>query len=120
MAQAVEQLREGGQTSMVVQRDGRDLGAIGLLDTPRETAIVALKRLHEIGIKRMIMISGDHQRAAEAIARETGAKMFILDPAVTGAMEPDAYLQIMERNLEELQRALAEQRSPKSKVQDPK
>ncbi len=59
-------------------------------------------------------------KAAEAIARETGAKMFILDPAVTGAMEPDAYLQIMERNLEELQRALAEQRSPKSKVQDPK
>ena len=72
MAQAVEHLREGGQTSMVVQRDGRDLGAIGLLDTPRETAIIALKRLHEIGIKRMIMISGDHQRAAEAIAREVG------------------------------------------------
>jgi len=72
LAEAVEQLREGGQTSMVVQRDGRDLGAIGLLDTPRETAIVALKRLHDIGIKRMIMISGDHQRAAEAIAREVG------------------------------------------------
>jgi len=72
MAEAVEQLREGGQTSMVVQRDGRDLGAIGLLDTPRETARAALKRLHRIGIKRMIMISGDHQRAAEAIAREVG------------------------------------------------
>lgn len=72
MAAAVQQLREGGQTSMVVQRDGRDLGAIGLLDTPRETATAALKRLHAIGIKRMIMISGDHQRAAEAIAREVG------------------------------------------------
>lgn len=72
MAEAVEQLREGGQTSMVVQRDGRDLGAIGLLDTPREMARAALKRLHRIGIKRMIMISGDHQRAAEAIAREVG------------------------------------------------
>ncbi|AIT82384.1 MULTISPECIES: heavy metal translocating P-type ATPase [Sphingomonadaceae] len=72
MVEAVEQLRESGQTSMVVQRDGRDLGAIGLLDTPRETAKAALKRLHEIGIKRMIMISGDHQRAAKAIAREVG------------------------------------------------
>ena len=72
MADAVEQLREGGQTSMVVRLGDRDLGAIGLLDTPRETAKVALRRLHDIGIKRMIMISGDHQLAAEAIAREVG------------------------------------------------
>lgn len=72
MADAIAELREGGQTSMVVRRDDRDLGAIGLLDTPRETAKTALKRLHEIGIRRMIMISGDHQRAAEAIAREVG------------------------------------------------
>ncbi|GLT01126.1 ATPase [Sphingobium jiangsuense] len=72
MVDAVEQLREGGQTSMVVQREGRDLGAIGLLDTPRETAKNALRQLRDIGIKRMIMISGDHQRAAEAIAREVG------------------------------------------------
>ncbi|HQS45166.1 MAG: heavy metal translocating P-type ATPase [Rhizobiales bacterium 24-66-13] len=72
LAEAVEQLREGGQTSMVVRQGDRDLGAIGLLDTPRETAKVALKRLRDIGIKRMIMISGDHQRAAEAIAREVG------------------------------------------------
>ena len=59
MAQAVEKLREGGQTSMVVQRDGRDLGAIGLLDTPRETAIIALKRLHEIGIKGSAPAEGE-------------------------------------------------------------
>lgn len=72
MVEAIEQLREGGQTSMVVRQGDRDLGAIGLLDTPRETAKAALQRLHEIGIKRMIMISGDHQRAAEAIAREVG------------------------------------------------
>lgn len=72
MVEAIEQLREGGQTSMVVRRGDRDLGAVGLLDTPRETAKAALKRLREIGIKRMIMISGDHQRAAEAIAREVG------------------------------------------------
>ncbi|OJW73604.1 MAG: ATPase [Sphingomonadales bacterium 63-6] len=72
LAKAVEQLREGGQTSMVVRQGDRDLGAIGLLDTPRDTARAALYRLHEIGIKRMIMISGDHQRAAEAIAREVG------------------------------------------------
>jgi len=72
MADAIAALRESGQTSMVVRRDDRDLGAIGLLDTPRETAKAALKQLQAIGIKRMIMISGDHQKAAEAIAREVG------------------------------------------------
>lgn len=69
---AVEELRNAGQTIMVVRRGERDLGAIGLLDTPREGARQALERLRAIGIRRMIMISGDHQRAADAIAREVG------------------------------------------------
>lgn len=45
-------------------------------------------------------------KAAEAIARETGAKVFVLDPVVTGPMEPDAYLNIMESNLLVLKEAL--------------
>lgn len=45
-------------------------------------------------------------RAAELIARETGARLYTLDPAVTGPLAPDAYLAIMEKNLAELQRAL--------------
>ena len=72
MATAIEKLRQGGQTSMVVRRANKDMGAIGLLDTPREAARDALAKLRALGIKRMIMISGDHQRAADAIAREVG------------------------------------------------
>ena len=45
-------------------------------------------------------------RAAQAIARETGARVYLLDPAVTGADDPDAYITIMERNLKTLQEAL--------------
>jgi zinc transport system substrate-binding protein len=45
-------------------------------------------------------------KAADVIAQETGAKVYTLDPVVTGPMEPDAYIRIMERNLEELQKAL--------------
>jgi zinc transport system substrate-binding protein len=45
-------------------------------------------------------------KSAEAIARETGAKVYTLDPAVTGPMEPDAYLKAMEKNLEVLKEAL--------------
>ncbi|WP_242006892.1 heavy metal translocating P-type ATPase [Aerolutibacter ruishenii] len=71
-AAAIAQLRAAGRTSMVVRQGSRDLGAIGLLDTARAGAPEALKALRELGITRMIMISGDHQRVAEAIASEVG------------------------------------------------
>jgi zinc transport system substrate-binding protein len=44
--------------------------------------------------------------AAAAIARETGAHVYVLDPAVTGPDDPDAYLHIMEANLAVLMKAL--------------
>ncbi|WP_414901804.1 heavy metal translocating P-type ATPase [Sphingomonas flavalba] len=72
MATAIAMLRESGHTTMVVRRDNRDLGAIGLMDTPRETARAALDRLRAIGIERMIMISGDNQRVADAVAAQVG------------------------------------------------
>ncbi len=72
MVQAIATLREGGRTTMVVRRGERDLGAIGLMDTPREAAKAALARLHELGIRRTIMLSGDHQKVAEAVAAQVG------------------------------------------------
>jgi len=72
MAAAIEKLRAGGYTTMVVRRGDTDLGAIGLLDTPREAARDALDRLRQLGIRRMVMLSGDHQRVADAVARQVG------------------------------------------------
>ncbi|WP_442593346.1 heavy metal translocating P-type ATPase [Parapusillimonas sp. JC17] len=71
-AAAIEKLRSSGRTSMFVRLGNRDLGAIGLLDTARPGASQALKELRSLGIQRMIMISGDNQRVAEAIATEVG------------------------------------------------
>lgn len=45
-------------------------------------------------------------KAAETIARDTGAKVYTLDPAVTGPAEADAYLNIMDSNLKVLVEAL--------------
>lgn len=45
-------------------------------------------------------------KAALAIARETSAKLYTLDPAVTGPMKKDAYIEIMTKNIRELQKAL--------------
>jgi Zn2+/Cd2+-exporting ATPase len=77
----VRRLEASGRTVMVVRRGDRFLGALGLMDTPREPAAAVLKRLHQIGIRRMIMLSGDNQGVADAIAREVG-----LDEARGGLM----------------------------------
>lgn len=45
-------------------------------------------------------------KAADTIAKETGAKVYTLGPVVTGPMEADAYINIMDSNLKTLQEAL--------------
>ena len=67
------------------------------------------KTIRLIQSKRIAAIFVEPQyptKTAQAIARETGAKIYTLDPAVTGPMEPDAYVQAMERNLRTLVEAL--------------
>ena len=47
-------------------------------------------------------------KTAEIIARETKAKIYTLDPVVSGPLEADAYVKIMEKNLKVLREALEE------------
>ena len=68
----VEDLERQGRTTMVVRRGGRYLGTLGLMDTPRPPAARVVARLRELGISRMIMISGDNRRVAEAVAGQVG------------------------------------------------
>ena len=68
----VEELQASGRTIMIVKQADRFLGAIGLMDTPRPAARAAVAALQAVGIRRAIMLSGDHQLVAESIAREVG------------------------------------------------
>lgn len=45
-------------------------------------------------------------KTAQVISRETGIKLYTLDPVVTGTGKPDSYITIMESNLKVLQEAL--------------
>lgn len=47
------------------------IGIIGLADTLKEGSINAIKKLHQMGLE-VIMITGDHQKTAEAIAKVAG------------------------------------------------
>ena len=68
----VASLHESGRTTMVIKKAERDLGVIGLMDSPRPGARQVITRLRELGVGRMVMLSGDHQKVADAIAREVG------------------------------------------------
>jgi Cd2+/Zn2+-exporting ATPase len=69
---AIDGLRNQGRTTMVVRQGHEDLGVIGLMDTPRKAARGAIDQLRALGIKRIIMLSGDNQRVADAVAAEVG------------------------------------------------
>ncbi len=68
----VGKLEERGRTTMVVRRGDRYLGVLGLMDTPRPGAASVISQLRDIGIDRIVMMSGDNRHVAEAVAREIG------------------------------------------------
>lgn len=72
LRQMVQKLETAGETTMIVRLGERYLGVIGLMDTPRKAAKKMIGRLRELGITRMIMISGDNQSVADAVAKEVG------------------------------------------------
>ncbi|WP_226389198.1 heavy metal translocating P-type ATPase [Penaeicola halotolerans] len=68
----VKSLEAGGNTTMLIRRNTEYIGIIALMDTPRPEAKNTLKQLKKIGIKRMIMLTGDNQKVADAVAQEIG------------------------------------------------
>lgn len=70
--QQVQALEEKGNTTMLVRRNNTYLGIIALMDTPRKEARATLEELKKVNIKRMIMITGDNQKVADAVAQEIG------------------------------------------------
>ncbi|GGD45611.1 heavy metal translocating P-type ATPase [Erythrobacter arachoides] len=69
---SADELRAQGRTIMITRQGARYLGVIGLMDTPRESAPATTARLRELGITRMIMLSGDATPVAKAVAASVG------------------------------------------------
>ena len=65
-------LEEQGQTVIVVARGGTPLGLVAVADTIRPQARQALADLHQVGVRKIVMLTGDNPRTAAAVAREVG------------------------------------------------
>ena len=66
-----ESLWAGGKTVMFLGVDSNVVALFGLADTIKSDARKTIAELHKMGIK-VVMITGDNRRTAEAIAREAG------------------------------------------------
>ena len=76
--QKMEQLQNEGKTAMLLALDKEVIGAIAVADTPRENSKRAVAELRKNGIE-IIMITGDNQRTAEAIAKQLGVERVFAD-----------------------------------------
>lgn len=93
VADAVTKLQNDGRTVMVVRLSNRFLGALGVMDTPRESARDVIAKLHELGIEDTVMLTGDNQRVADAVAKHVGIRIArgdLLPEAKVSAIEEAA------------------------------
>ena len=66
------ELRSHGKSLLYVARSGQLVGVIGLRDELRPESSEALSMLKQRGIKKIVMLTGDHQDTAKSIASELG------------------------------------------------
>ena len=69
-------LRRAGKTVIAVAQGGHLLGLMAVADTLRKSTPAAVRRLQALGVE-VVMLTGDHQEVAEAIAREAGVAKVI-------------------------------------------
>ncbi|UGY91256.1 heavy metal translocating P-type ATPase [Streptomyces gobiensis] len=69
--QDLARLEEGGQTVVAVARDQTLLGLIGIADTVKDDAAQAVRRMRDANLDP-VMITGDNERTARAVATEVG------------------------------------------------
>ena len=68
----VEGFKENGETPLVIYEDSRPLGIISVSDPVRTSAKETVDRLKALGIERVGMLSGDHEKSVQIVARNVG------------------------------------------------
>lgn len=76
--QESDRLREDGQTVMYVAIDGEFAGLLGVVDPIKDTTVSAISTLRAAGLK-VIMMTGDNQKTAQAVSNKVHLDGFIAD-----------------------------------------
>ncbi len=70
-AMIADELAKQGKTPLFFVEDGRPMGIIAVADTVKETSRAAIEGFRKLGLK-VVMLTGDNKRTAEAIGKELG------------------------------------------------
>lgn len=87
----VRRLEDSGRTTMVVRRGERWLGVIGIADEPRADVRATLGRLRDVGITRIVMLTGDNAGVGKAVGDAVG-----IDDVRAGLLPEDKVTAIKE------------------------
>ncbi len=68
---AMGELEGKGRTVVIVAADGQALGLVAVADTLKQESVEAIRGMHDLGL-HVVMITGDNERAARAVAEEVG------------------------------------------------
>lgn len=80
-----------GETLAAISVDGTVFGLLGFADQTRPEAAAALQQLRDGGVRRIVMLTGDHQASAERVARNLGIT------EVQAGLLPEHKLEAIER-----------------------
>jgi P-type Cu+ transporter len=75
---AAARLSDEGKTPMFVSVEGRAAGVIGVADALKEDSAAAVRALQSMGIE-VLMITGDNERTARAVARRAGIERVLAE-----------------------------------------
>jgi len=67
----VERLQGEGKTAMYVAADGKAAGVVAVADTIKDDSVQAIRTMQEMGLE-VVMLTGDNERTAQAIAKQVG------------------------------------------------
>ena len=82
MEKKAQELAEQGKTPLLFAKNDKLLGIIAVADVIKEESGQAVKELHDMGV-RVVMLTGDNERTAKAIGRQAG-----VDEVIAGVL-PD-------------------------------
>ncbi|MGG2201157.1 heavy metal translocating P-type ATPase [Paenibacillus validus] len=68
----IEELQNQGKTVMVLGTEAKILALIAVADEVRESSKNVIQKLHELGIKKTIMLTGDNKATADAVGKRLG------------------------------------------------
>ncbi|MDG5472932.1 heavy metal translocating P-type ATPase [Jeotgalibacillus sp. ET6] len=91
MKETVDEFRKNGSTVMLMGQGEQVLGIIAASDTIREESRSIVQKLYQAGIKKTVMLTGDHALSASSIGKEIGIQQ------IEAELMPQQKLEIIKR-----------------------